>query len=282
MRYVALFLLTIAGLPLFAQNNGQVPFIRHLVNGGYYKEAIFLMEKDKAVYSAPQQDSLNYYSGWAHYSLKNLQESTASFLKVNPQSPFYKKSFFFAGYNQTYLGNYDEAQHIIGQMNIENEPELSLYNFELGGIEMLKGNWQEGKQYLELVPAENAVLSQQVFALNEIWKEHEQHREKSPFVAGLMSAIIPGSGKIYAGKTGAGIASMIGNIGFGLITWENYRKSGIADAKTIIFGSIFAVNYVSNIYGSVVSVKVTKQEHEDAIHNQILFQLHIPLRNFFD
>ena len=282
MRYVALFLLMFAFLRSFAQHNGQVPFIRHLVNGGYYKEALFLMEKDNAVYSSTQKDSLSYYSGWAHYSLKNLQKSTSSFLKVSPQSPFYKKSFFFAGYNQTYLGNYNEAQNILGQMNIEEEPELSLYYFELGGIEMLKENWQEGKQYLELVPAENAVLSQQVFALNEIWKEHEQHRKKSPFVAGIMSAIIPGSGKIYAGKTGAGIASMIGNIGFGLITWENYRKSGIDDVKTILFGSIFAVNYVSNIYGSVVSVKVIEQEHENAIHNQILFQLNIPLRNFFD
>lgn len=282
MRHVTLFLLMLAVLASFGQDNSEVPFIRHLVNGGYYKEAIFLMENNKADYSARQQDSLHYYKGWAHYSLKNLHESTSSFLKVSSQSPFYLKSYFFAGYNQTYLGNYSAAQDILKQMNIGKDPELSLYNFELGGIEMLKGNWQEGKQYLELVPAENAVLSQQVFALTEIWKEHEQHRKKSPFVAGLMSAVIPGSGKIYAGKTGAGIASMIGNIGFGLIAWENYRKSGIADVKTILFGSIFAVNYVSNIYGSVVSVKVIEQEHEDAIHNQILFQLHIPLRNFFD
>lgn len=282
MRYVAFILLMFAFLPLFAQKDGELPFIRHLVNGGYYKEAIYLMEKDKANYSFQQQDSLNYYKGWAHYSLKNLQESTSSFLKVSERSPFYKKSFFFAGYNQTFLGNYKEAQDILGLMNIEEEPELSLYNFELGGIEMLKGNWLEAKQYLELVPEENAVLNRQVVALNEIWKEHEQYRKKSPLVAGIMSALIPGSGKIYAGKTGAGIASMISNIGLGVITWENHRKSGIGDAKTILFGSIFAVSYVSNIYGSVVSVKVVENEHEDTVHNQILFQLHIPLRNFFD
>ena len=282
MRYVVLLLSVVVSLSSLAQSKGQIPFIRHLVNGGYYKEAIFLMEKDKAVYSAQQQDSLHYYTGWAHYSLKNLQESTSSFLKVSDTSPFFQKSFFFAGYNQTYLGNYGEAKSILAKMNIEKEPELLLYNFELSGIEMLEGNWSEAKEYLDLVPEENAVFNRQVHALNEIWKDHEEHREKSPFVAGIMSAIVPGSGKIYAGKTGAGIASMIGNIGFGLITWENYRKSGIADAKTILFGSIFAVNYVSNIYGSVVSVKVVENEYENTIHNQILFQLHIPLRNFFD
>ncbi|WP_320111375.1 hypothetical protein [Draconibacterium orientale] len=280
MRYR--FLLLIAFLFVFAQSKAQIPFIRHLVNSGFYKEAIYVIEKDTADYSAQQRDSINYYKGWAHYSLKNLQESSSSFLKVSHTSPFYNKSFFFAGYNQTYLGNYNEARSILDRADRSKEPTLWLYNFELSGIEMLKGNWSEAKQYLELVPEENAVLNKQVLALNEIWKEQEQHRKKSPVAAGIMSAIIPGSGKIYAGKTGAGIASMIGNIGFGLITWENYRKSGIADVKTILFSSIFAVNYVSNIYGSVVSVKVIENEHENAIQNQILFQLHIPLRNFFD
>lgn len=280
MRYI--FLLTIAFLFTFAQSKGQIPFVRHLVNSGLYKEAIFVIGKDKTDYTAEQRDSINYYKGWAYYSLKNLQESSSSFLKVNDTSPFYKKSFFFAGYNHAFLGNYSEARSILDQMNRSEESTLWLYNFELSGIEMLEGNWLKAKEYLELVPEENAVLNRQVLALNEIWKEQEQHRKKSPVAAGIMSAIVPGSGKIYAGQTGAGIASMIGNIGFGLITWENYRKSGIIDAKTIIFGSIFAVNYVSNIYGSVVSVKVIENEHDNAIHNQILFQLHIPLRNFFE
>ncbi len=181
-----------------------------------------------------------------------------------------------------YLGNYAEANKIFEQMNIKDEPYLSLQNFELSGIEMLRGNWINGEEILKRVNRENAILSQQVGDLEEIRKDHENHRSKSPLLAGIMSGVIPGSGKIYAGKTGAGIASMISTIGVGLITWENYHKAGIKNAKTIIFGSIFAVSYVSNVYGSVISVKVDEIEYKNAIHNQILFQLHIPLRNFFD
>ena len=126
-----------------------------------------------------------------------------------------------------------------------------------------------------------ATIKQQVVALSQISKEHESHHSKSPIWAGVMSCIIPGSGKIYAGKMGEGIASMIATTGFGLITWENYRKLGVGHPKTIFFVSIFAANYVSNIYGSVISVKIIENEYKDATHNQILFQLHIPLRNFF-
>jgi alpha-amylase/alpha-mannosidase (GH57 family) len=97
-----------------------------------------------------------------------------------------------------------------------------------------------------------------------------------------MSGIIPGSGKIYAGRTGEGIASMIATTGFGLIAWENYQKLGYKNLKTLFFGSIFLASYVSNIYGSVISVKIEENNFTNVTQNQVLFQLHIPLRNFFD
>ncbi|MBN2636966.1 MAG: hypothetical protein JXR61_11905 [Prolixibacteraceae bacterium] len=282
MRYYVIIILLLIEKTGFTQVNSEIPFIQHLVDKGYYKEAIFLIDKNSFEYGKAQQDSIHYLKGWAHYSLKNLDESTQSLLKVSSQSPFYRKSHFFAVYNQLYLKNYQDAEHTFSQMNIQREPHLSLLNFELGGMEMLRGDWEKSKAYLDLVNRENAVLNQQVSALEGIWDEHQNHRSKSPALAGIMSAIIPGSGKIYAGKTGSGIASFLGTVSFGLIAWENYNKAGITNAKTIIFGTIFAVNYVSNIYGSVVSVKLIENEHENAVHNQILFQLHIPLRNFFD
>lgn len=282
MKYFGLIVFALIFQNGFAQNRNEIPFIQHLINKGYYKEAIYIIDQDTLNYDNQQRDSLNYFRGWAHYSLKNLKLSTRSLLKVGKESPFYLKSYFFAGYNQIYLENYSEAQQILRLMNIRNEPDLSLVNFELSGIDMLQGNWLIGSEKLKLVNPDNGSISQQVTALEEIGKEHQNRRSKSPVLAGIMSGIIPGSGKIYAGKTGAGIASMIGTVGFGLITWENYHKRGIANAKTIIFGTLFVANYVSNIYGSVISVRVIENEYKNVVHNQILFQLHIPLRNFFD
>ena len=282
MKYISLVIFILLVRVGFAQNKNELPFIEHLINKGYYFEAIHQIDSDTLNYGQFQLDSLNYYKGWAHYSLKNLEQSTQSLLKVGKESPFYLKSRFFAGYNQTFLESYDEARKIIGQMNLRDEPNFSLVNFELSGIDMLQGNWSKAKEQLQLVNPNIATINQQVTALSQISRQHETHRSKSPFLAGLMSGIIPGSGKIYAGKTGEGIAAMIATTGFGLITWENYRKLGIGHVKTIFFGSIFAANYVSNIYGSVISVRIIKNDYQDAVHNQILFQLHIPLRNFFE
>ena len=282
MKYTFLFILFLISHAGFAQNKSELPFIEHLINKGYYTEAIFLIDQNSPKYTTAQQDSVNYFRGWAEYSLKNLRQSTISLLKVSEESAFHLKSRFFAGYNQIFLENYSEARTILRQINTPADPNLSLVNLELSGIEMLQENWPKASELLQQVNPDVATLNQQAAALGQICKKQASHRSKSPLLAGVMSGIIPGSGKIYAGKTGEGIASMIATTGFGLIAWENYRKLGFGHAKTIFFGCVFAANYVSNIYGSVISVKITKNEYKDATHNQILFQLHIPLRNFFE
>ena len=282
MKAILPFVILFFVLTASAQNKNELSFIKHLINKELYNEAIYIIDNNQFAYNKQQKDSIFYFHGWANYSLKNLKESTNSLLKVGIESPLFRKSHFFAGYNQIYLSNYHRADSIFEKMKIEKEPELSIMNFERSGIEMLKGNWSNASDKLEKVDLKIPVLNEHTINLRNICKEQINYKSKSPALAGIMSGIIPGSGKIYAGKTGAGIASMISTIGFGFITWENYNKKGLKNAKTLIFGSLFAFNYVSNIYGSVISVKVSENEYNNAIHNQILFELHIPLRNFFE
>jgi tetratricopeptide (TPR) repeat protein len=283
MKYTSFVVFILMFRVGIAQNKGELNFIEHLINKGNYNEVIYLIDKNNSLnYSQEQQDSLYYYKGWAHYSLKNLEQSTNSLLNVGKESAFYLKSRFFAGYNQIFLGNYTKACKIIDKINIQNETDLSLVNFELSGIDMLQGNWSKAKNKLRQVNPNIASINQQLLTLGQIIDEQGKHHPKSSLLAGVMSGIIPGSGKIYAGKKGEGIASMISTTGFGFVAWENSRKLGIDNLKTIFFGSIFAALYVSNIYGSVISVKIIENDYKDALHNQILFQLHIPLRNFFE
>jgi hypothetical protein len=272
---------TISGVCFAQTTDSDLKFIEHLINKGDFKEVLWLMKRDSAGHSKPTQDSIFYFKGWAYYSLKELDKSTKALLKVGEASPFYLKSRFFAGYNLAFLQQYQSSEDIFNGAATLNEPYKSLADFELCGVDMLQGNWQDAKSRLQNLNPDVAVINHQITALTQIISEHEKHHTKSPVLAGIMSGIVPGSGKIYAGKTGQGIASFLATAGFGLVTWENYHKLGIKNAKTIFFGGIFVANYVSNIYGSVISVKVIENEYNNTIHNQVLFQLHIPLRNVF-
>lgn len=277
MRYFLLIILLLGSLILRAQNNCDTRFIDHLVNKEDYREALFLLNRCTA-----QTDSLNYLKGWSHYALKELEQSTQSFLKVSKNSEFYFKSRFFAAYNYTYMQNYSKAQTLLSDLKINRDPIHDLQKFQLAGIDLLNNNYSLAKSKLEELKTTSPVLFQPIIDLKNITGDLENHKIKSPALAGILSAIIPGSGKFYAGKKGEGIAAFISNVGLGLITWENYRKLGYKNVKTIFFGSLFAVNYASNIYGSVMTTKIVENDYHNVMQNQILFNMHIPLRNFFE
>jgi len=79
----------------------------------------------------------------------------------------------------------------------------------------------------------------------------DQHRElpqKSPLVAGVMSALIPGSGHIYAGHYGDGVTAFFLNGLFiagtvAAVRQENYAVAGIVGVIGLPF-------YIGNIYGA--------------------------------
>jgi hypothetical protein len=110
----------------------------------------------------------------------------------------------------------------------------------------------------------------------------KNHKSKSPLIAGLLSGIIPGAGKFYAGKKGDAISAFLSTAGLGLVTWENFRKSGLNSFKTIAFGSVLAVTYIANIYGSAFTVRILETEYKENVKSTILFDLHIPLRSTFN
>jgi TM2 domain-containing membrane protein YozV len=82
---------------------------------------------------------------------------------------------------------------------------------------------------------------------------HRELPEKSPLIAGVMSAVIPGSGHIYAGHTGDGITAFFLNGLFiaGTITaihQENYAVAGVVGVIGLPF-------YIGNIYGAANAAK---------------------------
>lgn len=84
---------------------------------------------------------------------------------------------------------------------------------------------------------------------------------KSQFIGGLLSTIIPGSGRIYGGRLGDGISSFLFTAGMGLLTY-NYHKKG-KEGHTYVFGGITLLFYLSDIYGSIVSVKLFNEYEEE-------------------
>jgi hypothetical protein len=267
----------------FSQNTLDVLFVKHLSDTESYKECIFEINKaaDISSYRQTLRDSLLYYKAWSQYSLKLLDSSSETFLKLSDSSSFYSEASLFATYNLIHIGKYKKAIDLCDELSKSSKVNLSLLNLEAAGCSLLKRDYDDFEMYMSKVDQGRYYLKAQSSLLYSFSKELKEHKKKSPLLAAGLSTLLPGLGKIYAGKTGEGLASLFTVGGLGLVSWEQYRKNGINDYKTIIAGTITSLFYLANIYGSYFSVVLTENEFNNAYKNKILFNIHIPLRTFY-
>lgn len=275
-------------------------FANHLANQGDHHDAIYVLNRANVPsLSQLQSDSLNYLTGFYHYEIKELDMSVQHFKQVSPTSTFYLKSRFLGSFDYAYTNRPAEATAFLKASELPaNDSKLAqLKNFELAGLALLRRDYDEFDTLSTLFTEDHYAFVKQQKKLLEMREQLNNTKRKSPLLGGLMSAVIPGSGKMYAGKWGEGMGAFSVVAGLGLATWESMRKDkrnnilaneGIIEEKegistqTYIFGTLFTIFYIGNIYGSVFTVKLKHNEQMQDINNQILFDLHVPLRTIFN
>jgi hypothetical protein len=145
--------------------------------------------------------------------------------------------------------------------------------------EFLKKSRSQTKKWLEFVPSkywsvntininksillvENTELDASFLQphLKFHYDDFVRYNKRKPWVAGLLSAIVPGLGKLYNGRPRSFRGSLLANAFFGAQMYEAIRKKGIKNPYSIISTGIFSVFYLSNIYGSYYDLKRVKVE----------------------
>jgi tetratricopeptide (TPR) repeat protein len=92
--------------------------------------------------------------------------------------------------------------------------------------------------------------------------EAETLPHKSPVLAAIMSTVIPGSGKMYAGRAKDGAYALLT---IGLTAWQAYdgfHKDGVRSTKGWIYGTLCAGFHLGNIYGSAIAVRAFNEHAE--------------------
>ena len=91
--------------------------------------------------------------------------------------------------------------------------------------------------------------------LTDITESTKNLKFKSPAIAGVLSGIVPGTGKVYTHNY---IDALISFVFIGSNAWQSYKgfeKNGIKSVSGWIFGGLSLGFYVGNIYGSVKAAK---------------------------
>ncbi|HWY33422.1 MAG TPA: hypothetical protein VNX68_02175, partial [Nitrosopumilaceae archaeon] len=92
--------------------------------------------------------------------------------------------------------------------------------------------------------ADGALLPGKLF---DDFSSYKKSYSKKPLVAGVLSMLVPGLGKLYIGKRKSFLNTLVINTVYGVQSYESIRKFGISNTFSLLNVGIFSVFYVANI-----------------------------------
>jgi TM2 domain-containing membrane protein YozV len=222
-------------------------FADHLYCEKDYLRAVF--EYDRLL-ELQKNDTLFFKIGLSYSYMYDYPSAAQRFDLIPPASPFFNQSRMEWFKVKFLMGDYPEFKsaynnQFVGEENNYQREGQKLFNFS----------------YLftdEPLPSKEEFLSP--FEINEKvkvssyydWKNDPPY--KSSTVAGIMSAIIPGSGKVYVGEVSDGIVAFLVTGIFVFLAYDNFQAGHTTRAW--IFTGAAALFYGGNIYGSVAAAQV--------------------------
>ena len=272
---------SLCGIDYYNPNN-IYRFAEYLYNSGDYLRAAG--EYQRYLFSNSENmssDTLLFRIGLC-FSLGGDTKKAINYyeiiIKDFSQSKFSERAKYQIANTYFQMNKYNESTQYIKD-NIESltSDENQVKMNQLLGINYLyQRKWETAHNHLiqSLATSDDSITAK----LNKFAIEGEHLPYKSKLLAGAMSAMIPGTGKIYANRLTDGLYSLIV---IGLTGWQTYNgfhKDGIHSTKGWIYGTLTGIFYLGNIYGSAVAVKIYNKKIEDNLLQQINIELVLSLR----
>ena len=150
---------------------------------------------------------------------------------------------------------HSQLEYFLVQPEIESKLTTDYRINMLVGTRILQKKWVVAKENVLEYPSLHP-------SLRDIVNSNTSTRKKSKWLAAGMSAVVPGSGKVYAGKWKDGLVSLLFVSANAFSSYRGFEAKGINSFYGWFFGSVGLGFYIGNVYGSYKSAKKANQEKE--------------------
>ncbi len=195
-----------------------------------------------------EDDSIQFKIALGFLEMEKYESAIEKFSKIKSTSSFYEtsrieklKTYFLLNDSAKFISEADSI--------IESESQFSTNALKLQSIYNLLTNKH---------PDKNKFLMQ--FNSNEkndalkLYDEKKDPHYKSETVAGILSVLIPGAGKIYTQNYSDGITAFLLTGLFGYLAYTNFEHEH--NFRGWIFTAVASGFYAGNVYGSVASAQI--------------------------
>ena len=281
-----LFLVLASFSPLHADDGAvlltgdvQLKIADAFMEEGEYYRAVTEYKKFLILFpDSAKADYASFEIAMAYFKGEEYGAAARSFLAMRekyPESGYAIQACYLEGSSQWKLKNYDKARLVLESL-VEEHPgseyaPRALVVISLAALDENKAevSRQALKRFLERYPGHPGAEN-----VREAAAQLDRYRElpeKSPELAGFLSAIVPGAGYFYAEHYGDGITAFLINGLFiagtvAAINQENYAVAGIV-------GGIGVPFYLGNIYGSANAAK----KWNLGVRNEVIQKIHSTL-----
>lgn len=231
-----------------------------MAEGEYYR-AVTEYKKFTILFpDSKRMDHALYGMGMAYYYGDEYEQAARTFALLGTAyagSGYLSAAFFREGVSYQRFGQPEKAaaafEKVMAAAPLSDYAPLALLGKSLAKFDLddLSASRQELERFLERYPRDTK--TGKVRDAITLLDQYRELPQKSPLVAGVMSALIPGSGHIYAGHTGDGVTAFFLNGLFiagtvAAVRQENYGVAGVVGVIGLPF-------YIGNIYGAANAAK---------------------------
>ena len=243
------FLLILFAFQLVGQVDQQVDtaLVKYFIDNDFKREHLFYLNQLEK--TLPKNDTLLFEFSKYHLYYDNYH--SFEHILLDHESDTLNSLFF----SDTCFVNYAT----FNILKSGQKPSLTWFNkFQTYKAPQLSKQMQRSFLLVENPKeADASFLPEQLqYYYNDFYKYHK----RKPIVAGLLSAVVPGLGKLYNGRKRTFVPALLLNSINGILAYESIRKYGISNPYSIITTGMFSVFYLSNIYGSYYDLKNVKIE----------------------
>ncbi len=210
----------------------------------------------RLTYLYPENQS--YFSGWLNASRhSNRLEQIQQRLKVTQNTPpRWQLEYTLACIKARNLGL---ARIVLDEGKLTKIPEISTTATKV----------DFGLKLLDIHPNRIDYTVDDAY-LTSLKSTYDDQKYKSPFLAGVLSGIIPGTGRVYAKDYINGLMSLLFVASTSYQAIARFNKRGSKSVGGWIYAGIGTGFYLGNIYGSVRSAKQHNRKLKSKLDEQTI------------
>ena len=198
---------------------------------------------------AVDDDTVKFKIAIAYSSMNNCENAVNNLNLIKKTSQFYEQSKIEL-LKSIYLQNIDSVFYAFAEALINSKSLYANNAYRLKNTALLLSKTELPQKESFLIPFED----EEKKTLSNFYNLKENPPYKSEALAGVLSAIIPGAGKIYTKEYGDGITAFLLTGLFTYLAYTNFEHDH--PTRAWIFTALGAGFYVGNIYGSVASAQI--------------------------